>query len=92
MFALRLQKKRTYTIGFGAARLSCQVVEFIAEVRELSHMPAAFVNPSDLQHVAFAGHHAIKHGIDEEAQEEPGNQSSDDHDRERPLRVGADSS
>jgi hypothetical protein len=43
-----------------------------------------------LQDVAFPGHHLVQHRVDEKSQKEPREKSSDDHDRERFLRVRAD--
>src|SRR5450631_2187467 len=44
----------------------------------------------DLEHIAFTGNHLIQHGIDEEADEEPGDQARYDDNGERPLRIRSD--
>src|ERR1700676_1404705 len=45
---------------------------------------------SDLQYISIAGDHLIQHGVNEEAEEQPRNQTGDDYDRKRLLTVGAD--
>ena len=45
---------------------------------------------SYLQNIAFAGDHLVKHRVDEEAQQKARNQSGNNDDGERLLRIGAD--
>src|SRR5271155_3553346 len=45
---------------------------------------------SNLQNVAFARDHFVEHWVDKKAQNQARDESGDDHDRERFLRVGTD--
>ena len=44
-----------------------------------------------LQHVAFARDHLVKHGADDTPEQQTRNKSGHNYDRERFLRIGADS-
>ena len=41
----------------------------------------------NLQNIAFAGHHHVEHGIEEEAEQQPRDQTGDDNDCERFLGI-----